>query len=128
MDAVSATVRDTASQRGNNVTNNFKLGGQFARSQNIFTLAINTVFLREHNRLCDKLYATYGSTWNDDQYFQEARRWNIGQYQKIVSEEYLGIVTGRPLPTYTGYNQNELPGTDVFFSAVAFRYGHSEIR
>ncbi|CAG8603950.1 9783_t:CDS:2, partial [Paraglomus occultum] len=133
----SNAIRDQASQRGkllmangyppwNDTTKTFNLGGQFARSQNIFTLAINTVFLREHNRLCDWLYSI-NSTWTDEQYFQEARRWNIGQYQKIVSEEYLGIVTGRPLPPYTGYNPNEQPGTDVFFHAVAFRYGHSEL-
>ena len=111
----------------NDTTGTFKLGGQVPRSQNIFTLAINTVFLREHNRLCDWLYSI-NSTWTDEQYFQEARRWNIGQYQKIVSEEYMGIVTGHPLPPYTGYNPNEQPGTDVFFHAVAFRYGHSELR
>jgi hypothetical protein len=138
-DAEAEALRDRASQRGkllmgngyspwNDITKTFSLGGQFSRSQNIFTLAINTVFLREHNRLCDWLYSIHGAAWADDQYFKEARRWNIAQYQKIVSEEYMGILTGSPLPAYKGYDPNMIPGTDVFFSIVAFRYAHSEIR
>jgi len=42
------------------------------RSSNIFTMAVMTIWLREHNRLCDKFYDIHGDAWTDDQYFEEA--------------------------------------------------------
>ncbi|CAG8845578.1 2162_t:CDS:2, partial [Racocetra persica] len=52
------------------------------RAFTIFTLAIQTIWIREHNRLCEELYQQYGSSWTDEQYFQEARRWTTAFYQK----------------------------------------------
>nr|CAG8493448.1 8403_t:CDS:10 [Entrophospora candida] len=97
------------------------------RSNNIFTMAIQTIWLREHNRLCDYFYEKNGDTWNDTQYYEEAMKWNIAFYQKVVIEEYLGVVTGKPLPPYQKYNPDLTPGIDVFFSTITFRYGHSEL-
>ncbi|CAG8750519.1 830_t:CDS:2, partial [Funneliformis caledonium] len=97
------------------------------RAWTFFTLAINTVWIREHNRLCDELFQQHGNAWTDQQYFDEARRWNIAYFQKTVSEEYLGTVLGQPLPLYNGYKPDLVPGIDTFFATVAFRYGHSEL-
>ena len=91
-------------------------------------MAINTVWIREHNRLCDEKYEEHGDSWTDQQYFDEARRWNIAFFQKATSEEYLGTILGRPLPDYDGYDPNLVPGIDTFFSTVTFRYGHTELR
>ncbi|CAB4440485.1 unnamed protein product [Rhizophagus irregularis] len=74
-----------------------------------------------------KLLTIYGNSWNDQRYFEEARRWTIALYQKTVSEEYIGVITGRPLPPYEGYKPDIIPGIDTFFSTVTFRYGHSEL-
>ncbi|CAI2196048.1 635_t:CDS:2, partial [Funneliformis geosporum] len=93
----------------------------------LFTLAINTVWIREHNRLCDELFQMHGNAWSDQRYFDEARRWNIAYFQKTVSEEYLGTILGRPLPLYNGYKPDLVPGIDTFFATVTFRYGHSEL-
>ncbi|CAG8704822.1 10474_t:CDS:10, partial [Dentiscutata erythropus] len=101
--------------------------GTIERAFNIFTLAIQTIWIREHNRLCDELYQKYGSSWTDEQYFQEARRWVTAFYQKAVAEEYFGAVLGRPLPAYQNYNPDITPGVDTYFSTVTFRYGHSEL-
>ncbi|CAI2197011.1 15805_t:CDS:2, partial [Funneliformis geosporum] len=97
------------------------------RSWTLFTLAINTVWIREHNRLCDELFQMHGNAWSDQQYFDEARRWNIAYFQKTVSEEYLGTILGRPLPLYNGYKPDLVPGIDTFFATVTFKYGHSEL-
>ncbi|GBC03861.1 hypothetical protein RclHR1_05370006 [Rhizophagus clarus] len=98
-----------------------------SRSWSIFTQAINTIWIREHNRKCDELFNSHGNSWTNDQYFEEAKRWNIAFFQKTVSEEYLGTVIGRPLPAYTGYQSNIVPGIDTFFATVSFKYGHSEL-
>ncbi|CAG8592167.1 29758_t:CDS:2, partial [Racocetra persica] len=136
-------LRDTSSNRGKLKTSiingehyppknasdgEYIWGSTSDRSYNIFILAIQTIWIREHNRLCDELYQKYGNSWTDEQYFQESRRWVIAFFQKIVAEEYFGAVLGRPLPAYQKYNPNLKPGIDTFFSTVTFRYGHSELR
>ncbi|CAH1764807.1 16_t:CDS:10, partial [Entrophospora sp. SA101] len=108
-------------------TGNYIVGASSARSNNIFIMAIHTIWLREHNRLCDELYEKNGDAWTDDQYFEEARKWNIAFYQRVVTEEYLGVVLGKPLPPYQKYDPNLTPGIDVFFATITFRYGHSEL-
>ncbi|RUP51969.1 LOW QUALITY PROTEIN: heme peroxidase [Jimgerdemannia flammicorona] len=103
----------------------FLLGNNPLRSANIYSDAMTIIFLREHNRQCDRLYLLHGTTWTDDQYFQEARKWVIAFVQKITATEYLGVLLGRPLPPYTGYKQDVKPGIDTFFAMASFRYGHS---
>ncbi len=49
---------------------------------------IYIVFLREHNRRCDELYDVHQDEWDDEKYFQEARRWVIALIQKITYREY----------------------------------------
>ncbi|GBB83501.1 hypothetical protein RclHR1_10200008 [Rhizophagus clarus] len=98
-----------------------------AATRNVFTDMFTTIFLREHNRLCDELFAIHQNTWDDETYFQEARRWVIAYIQKITYYEYLGTALGVPLPPYNGYKPELRPLIDTFFATVAFRYGHSEI-
>ncbi|CAG8848967.1 33987_t:CDS:2, partial [Racocetra persica] len=80
--------------------------GMFSQA-NVFYV----IFLREHNRRCDELYAIHGDSWNDETYFQEARRWVIALLQKITYYEY-----GTPLPVYKGYNPSLKPVIDTFFA------------
>ncbi|CAJ0846374.1 7327_t:CDS:10 [Entrophospora sp. SA101] len=103
------------------------IGGFLNRANNIFTLAIQIIWMREHNRLCNQFYDDHGDSWTDDQYFEEARKWNIAFYQKVVTEEYLGIILGKPLPPYQQYNENLVPGVDLFFATITFKYVHSEL-
>ncbi|RIA86085.1 heme peroxidase [Glomus cerebriforme] len=103
------------------------LGFAPKRSANMFTHMIYIVFLREHNRRCDELYVIHQDEWDDERYFQEARRWVIALIQKITYREYLSIVLGTPLLPYTNYNPNLVPGLDTFFTTVTMKYGHSEV-
>lgn len=59
-----------------------------ASTKNVFTDTFTTIFLREHNRLCDELYEVNKDSWDDEKYFQEARRWVIAYIQKITYYEY----------------------------------------
>ncbi|XP_060927683.1 prostaglandin G/H synthase 1-like [Limanda limanda] len=53
----------------------------------------STVWLREHNRVCDILKAEH-PTWDDEQLFQTTRLIIIGEIIKIIIEEYVQHLSG----------------------------------
>jgi prostaglandin-endoperoxide synthase 2 len=57
---------------------------------------MNTLFLREHNRLAAML-ETKHPTWNDDRVFETARNVIIVMFIKIVVEEYINHISQAPL-------------------------------
>ncbi len=83
----------------------FAFGGERANST-VFTASINTLFLREHNRLCG-LIESQNPGFDDERVFQTARAINIVQLIKIVVEEYINHISpywfkllGDPKPCY----------------------------
>uniref|UniRef100_A0ABI7XAE6 Prostaglandin G/H synthase 1 n=1 Tax=Felis catus TaxID=9685 RepID=A0ABI7XAE6_FELCA len=71
---------------------------QMAVGQEVFGLLPGlmlyaTLWLREHNRVCDLLKAEH-PTWGDEQLFQTARLILIGETIKIVIEEYVQQLSG----------------------------------
>ena len=58
--------------------------------------SMHTLFVREHNRLCDLIYEYLGEddSKGDDYYFENARRILIAEMQNIVYSEYLPVVLG----------------------------------
>ncbi|XP_053181254.1 prostaglandin G/H synthase 1 [Scomber japonicus] len=52
-----------------------------------------TIWLREHNRVCDILQAEH-PTWDDEQLFQTARLIIIGEIINIIIEEYVQQLSG----------------------------------
>uniref|UniRef100_A0A673CI45 Prostaglandin G/H synthase 1 n=1 Tax=Sphaeramia orbicularis TaxID=375764 RepID=A0A673CI45_9TELE len=52
-----------------------------------------TIWLREHNRVCDILKAEH-PTWDDEQLFQTARLIIIGETVNIIIEEYVQQLSG----------------------------------
>ncbi len=83
----------------------------------------HTLFVREHNRLCDEL-ALANPTWNDEQLYQHARRFVAGYLQSITYNEWLPTI-GVHLPPYQGYDHLVYPNATNVFSAAAFRLGHT---
>jgi prostaglandin-endoperoxide synthase 2 len=69
----------------------FAMGGDRTNSQAGFT-AMNVLFLREHNRVCDILAGDYPE-WDDERLFQTARNVLIAILSKIVIEEYINHIT-----------------------------------
>ena len=55
-------------------------------------VVFNTLFLREHNRICDALQKAYGE-WNDDRLFETARNILIVVLLRIVIEEYINHIS-----------------------------------
>lgn len=101
------------------------VAGDVRANENPFLTAMHTVFMREHNRLCDSL-ATEHPAWNDETLYQHARKLVGGMLQAIVYEEWLPIM-GMHIPEYQGYDPTVNPGIMNVFNTAAYRYGHTMI-
>jgi prostaglandin-endoperoxide synthase 2 len=76
----------------------FAFGGDRANASP-FTSMMNTLLLREHNRLAGELERR-NSSWDDERVFQTARNIVIVMFIKLVVEEYINHIT--PLPFSIG--------------------------
>ena len=99
--------------------------------------SMHTLFLREHNNLCDLLKADgRTSGWGDEAIYQNARRIVIAEMQNVVYGEYLPVVLGAKvmrddsleLKTNSRYDEDEDPSITNSFATAAYRFGHSMIQ
>lgn len=58
--------------------------------------ALNTVFRREHNRLCREMKTRFPD-WDDDRLFHTARNVNTTLLLKLIVEEYVNHLSGQPI-------------------------------
>jgi hypothetical protein len=99
--------------------------GDVRGNENLELTALQTLFVRNHNRLAAALQKLHPN-WSDDQLYQEARKLNIAEEQIITYTQYLPDLLGRnALPAYKGYDSSVDPSISTEFSTVAFRFGHS---
>ena len=56
---------------------------------------MQTIFIREHNAICDRLRAEYPS-WTDDELFERARLINAALIAKIHTVEWTPAVISHP--------------------------------
>ncbi len=69
----------------------FAMGVERANVQ-IGYVMLNTLCLREHNRLCDELASNYPD-WDDERLFQTSRNILMAIILKIIMEEYINHIT-----------------------------------
>ena len=62
----------------------------------ILYTAISTIFIREHNRLCDLLRAAHPD-WDDDRLFETARNINIVMLLHLTINEYINQLAQPPI-------------------------------
>ncbi|MEZ4918554.1 MAG: peroxidase family protein [Saprospiraceae bacterium] len=101
------------------------VAGDVRANENPFLTGMHTLFVREHNRLCEELKLE-NPDWTDEMLYQQARRLVGAEMQAIVYEEWLPAM-GVDLPPYNGYDLFVNPGIMNVFSAAAYRYGHTTI-
>lgn len=103
----------------------FFVAGDVRANENPFLTSIHTVFVREHNRLCDELIRDHPD-WTDEMLYQRARKIVGALIEAVVYEEWLPTL-GMQVKTPQGYDQTVDPGIMNVFSSAAFRYGHTTI-
>lgn len=107
---------------GRPLTKFFVAGDLRANEQPILT-CMHTLFVREHNRVCDSVIALHPG-WSDEQVYQKARKIVNAEFAAIAYEEWLPAL-GIQLPAYAGYDSTIDPRIMNIFSASAFRLGHT---
>lgn len=115
--------------------NCFAAGDQRVNQHPALT-SLHILFIREHNRLAQRL-RELNPGWDDERLYQEARRILGAQMQMITYAEFLPLVIGPERMEWfdlsvrrSGYTQydNTCQATLVnSFSTAAFRFGHSLI-
>lgn len=99
--------------------------------------AFALLFHRNHNRHARRL-AEIRPLWSDEQLFQEARRWNIAEYEHCIFNEYLITLLGRgltdqfrilpkPIGQFSTYDPDVPLKTVIEFQTAAGRNGHSAL-
>lgn len=111
------------------------LAGDERVNENPGLQTLHTLFVREHNRLAAEIAAQF-PTKTDEEIYQEARRFVVAEWQRIVYDEYLPIVLG-PAASFdddgvdvngaSTYKAGYSPGIFNEFATAAFRFGHSMI-
>ena len=110
-------------ENANPYTTKLFVAGDVRANENPLLASLHTVFVREHNRLCDVLAAEHPD-WDDEQLYQRARKINGAILQSILYNEWLPAM-GVELPRYTGYDPGVNPTISNVFAAAAFRMGHT---
>jgi peroxidase len=101
------------------------LAGDIRANEQIALTAMHTLFVREHNWLCDEIQQAEPGL-NGEEIYQQARKIIGAQMQVVTYNEFLPILLGRgALPPYKGYNPKVNPAIANEFSTAAFRFGHS---
>lgn len=101
------------------------LAGDVRANENPELISLQTLFVREHNRIAADA-AQQHPDWTDEQLYQYARSIVIAELQKITYDEFLPAILGtNAIPAYQGYQANVNPDIATEFSTAAFRLGHS---
>lgn len=99
--------------------------GDVRVNENIELTSLHTLFMREHNRIADRVQQLH-PTYSDETIYQQARAWVIAELEAITYNEWLPTLLGPAgLHSYQGYRSNVNPGIANEFSTAGFRLGHS---
>lgn len=112
---------------GNNlpVVNGQFLAGDIRVQENPDLTALQTLFLREHNRQVDRL-AKANPSWTGEQLYQEAKAIVSAEIAVITYKEFLPHLLGdKAISAYRGYNAKVDARISEEFAGAAFRFGHS---
>lgn len=97
------------------------LAGDIRANENIELTSMQTLFLREHNRLATQIAQTTRGL-SDEEIYQRARALVIAEIQVVTYNEWLPALIGASaMPAYRGYRATVNPTIANEFSTAAFR-------
>jgi len=102
----------------------FYQAGDVRANENPELTSIQTLFVREHNRLAAQ-FAKADPKLSDEAIYQKARAWVIAEIESITYNEWLPSLLGTPTSPYRGYDAKVNPGISNEFATAGFRLGHS---
>ena len=101
--------------------------GDARANENLGLLSLQTLFLREHNRLVAE-FAAKNPGLDDESLYQMARKVVGALVQNITVKEYLPSLLGQDtLGAYQGYQPEVDARVSNEFSTASFRMGHSQV-
>lgn len=105
--------------------NELFLAGDIRANENIELTAVQTLFMREHNRVAGVIAAA-NPQMSDEDIYQRTKQYVTAEIQVITFNEYLPAILGPNAPDSHGhYSPNVNAGIANEFSTGAFRFGHS---
>lgn len=109
----------------------FYLTGDHRANEHPALTSLHTLWVREHNRLVDQINLFFPkkkiANAHPRSIFEWARHVNIAQFQKVVIQEFVPTMLGRPLPRYRGYRRFVNPTVSDIFAGAAYRVGHTMV-
>jgi len=103
------------------------VAGDVRVNEQIGLTVMHTLFVREHNWLCDFISKKY-PYYSGETVYQMARGIVGAQMQVITYNEFLPALLGdNALRPYTGYKSNTDASVSNEFTTAAYRFGHSTI-
>lgn len=104
---------------------NFFLAGDDRANTNFPLIALQTLFVREHNRIAAELAAAT-PTLSDEQIYRRTRKIVGALIQAITYQEFLPALLGPYAPNGSARYDKRIDATiSEIFSTVGFRFGHS---
>jgi peroxidase len=103
------------------------LAGDVRANEQVGLTAMHTLFVREHNRLAERIAAAEPGL-SGEEIYQRARLLVIGEMQVITYREFLPMLLGpEALPPYRYYDPEIEAGISNLFSSASYRFGHSAL-
>ena len=99
--------------------------GDVRANENIALSSMQTIWVREHNRIVDQLCKNNPSL-SDQELYEQGRSIVAAEIQAITYNEFLPALLGtNAITAYAGYDSSVDPGITNEFSTAAYRFGHS---
>lgn len=107
-------------------TKNMFKAGDSRVNENPALQAMHTLFVREHNRVCDELIQEF-PFWDDEKLYDAARLIVTAEFQRITFYEFVPAILGEPLPDYERYKHWIDGSISNEFATSIYRVGHTLI-
>ena len=120
--AIDPNAPDMANDNGKTVKT--FVAGDVRAAEHPGILSLHTIFVREHNRICDRLISQ--GVKGDELIYQMARKEVGALIQAITYQEFLPAL-GVKLDNYSGYRPSVRPDIMNTFATAGYRIGHTMV-